>query len=402
MNTIKSDLEISSKLIEWKSSLKTMPLDVEARQWAKVRLFCVESKKSLAKHFDRWTNHLLPFALGNDETETSKLIAKHVVLLAEQQQLEQPSASQTNNTINTHQPNESLTIVHEPLDRYVSIESHDRDVHLGRFQQFLNDHAKKLPDKMNPLFIEIAKALVTAETHLWDKTAGPEIVKLSENFSSQCMALASNTQGTEQGVKEAALVSVTGKGEEMRSVLAIIRSGLQPACEGLAGKKKALAALKHIVEQHKWLETKEPVQLQVDRDTISKLLKGDHFKNKRLGEKKGKIMSQNPKHKKKNKAQQNKGINTTTQIAGLVKYSMARKLKMNNLVIAELHHRGLSHLDTTKDGGEVEANITTKVARLAEHEKERCKGQKGSDNKAKDAFHPLSCSVGMFYDLMEP
>ena len=110
-------------------------------------------------------------------------------------------------------------------------------------------------------------------------------------------------------------------------------------------------------------------------------------------------MSQNPKHKKKNMAQKKKGIDTTTQIAGLVKYSMARKLKMNNLVIGELHHRGLSHLDT-KDGAEVEANITTKVARLAVHEKERCKGHKASENKAKDAFQPLSCAVGMFYDLI--
>jgi len=252
---------------------------------------------------------------------------------------------------------------------------------------------------MDPLYLQIANALVTAETHLWDKNAGAEIVQLSEKFASQCMALASNTQGTEQGVKEAALVSVTGKGEEMRSVLAIIRSGLQPACEGLTGREKAFAALKHIMAQHEWLEEQEPQQLKDDRDKIKKLLKVDHFKNKRLGEKKGEIMSRNAKHKKKNKAQQKKGIDTTTQIAGLVKYSMARKLKMNDLVNGELQHRGISLLDK-KDGAEVEANITTKVARLSVNEKERCKGHKGSENNAKDAFQPLSCAVGMFYDLI--
>ena len=216
------------------------------------------------------------------------------------------------------------------------------------------------------------------------------------------MALGSNTQGTEQGVKEAALVSVTGKGEEMRSVMAICRSGLKDVCEGLSGKPKALAALKHIMVQHDWLEKRQSNEENIDRDKVKTALKTGHFKKVRLEAKKTKIQSQK-KHKKKNTAQKKNGVDSTLQVKGLVKYSMARQNKMVALVDAELDHRKISRLIVRKNGEgleeEQEVNISTKAARLKVHELARCKDSPNGQKDSKDAFRPLSCSAVAYYDM---
>jgi hypothetical protein len=337
-----------SKFVDWRRSLLNLEPEQKEEQWKKVRLFLEQAKKSLTKHFTRWTNELLPLALGGDK-ETSKVVAKRILVLMGSEQA-------------SHLPNLSLP------DDWVSLPSHDRDVNIVDFERFIVGSATCLPELMDTLLVTIANTIIN-DIDLWDKNAQPGVVHLRKQFCLKKMALGSNTHISERAVKEAKLVSATGKGEEMRSIMAICRSVVVPFCEGATGKAKATKILELVLAQHKRLSNTVIPDYKEQRMKIAGYLKGGHFKKRRLENKDAKICGQK-KNKKLNVNQNKVGVDTADRVAGTTPFGAIRENKFVAPINLELDFRMIlrTQPNPKKPAELVELGVMKKVTRLKEHE----------------------------------
>ena len=211
------------------------------------------------------------------------------------------------------------------------------------------------------------------------------------------MPLGSNTHISERTVKEAKLVSATGKGEEMRSIMAICRSVVVPFCEGAGGKAKATKILQLVLAQHKRLTNKTSPEYMDQRKKIAGFLKGGHFKKIRLEKKDAKIGDQR-KNKKLNVNQNKVGVDRADRVAGTIAFGAIRKKEYLAAINLELDFREIVRTkpNPKKPAELVEAGVTEKVARLKEHDASRLgidKAKQPKDFDALKAFAILSSAI---------
>ena len=164
---------------------------------------------------------------------------------------------------------------------------------LVEFDSFLTQRVRNIPEPLDPMFLQLAAEIKTGTNVFGEVPVSNSVAQLREKFCSSCLGLASNTQGTERGVKEAKLVSATGKREEMRSILVIIRSALQSVTDGTEGKQKAKKVIQYVLLQHQRQVDKQSEADLQSRSHVHLALQSDHFKNVRMAAKRQTIASQN-------------------------------------------------------------------------------------------------------------
>jgi hypothetical protein len=268
------------------------------------------------------------------------------------------------------------------------VQGHDRDMDLNSFRCFLVERGTRLPVDMDPDFMSIAKAIARG-TDIWNLESPVVVQKLRKKFQLKCLAIPSNTHLAERAVKEAKLVSSTGRHEENRSNMAICRSVLLDACDKLQGKEKAKKAIGIIVSQHVRLSQRDDEIETARRHQVLHELTGNHFKKERLRKTEEKIDAQS-KNKKKNVDQKKNGVDVADRIAGRVRFGAITKNIYAHAVDAELTQRGISKFlvqDPTKPNQlPREAGIKEKVKRLRINEAARLRKQM----KEISSFEPLS------------
>jgi hypothetical protein len=170
-------------------------------------------------------------------------------------------------------------------------ESKDDDTELiSNFPEF-QTIACNICSDLDPIHKQIA-SLIASGAKLWDENKKhPTLRLLKRKFCQISLAQASNTHPAERAVKEAKLVSQTGKREEMRSVVAICRSYLLPECDKLKGKEKAQRTLELVCAQHSRLTdhdgTNKAANTSPRRAHVLVALKGGgHFRKTRMKKKK--------------------------------------------------------------------------------------------------------------------
>jgi hypothetical protein len=252
---------------------------------------------------------------------------------------------------------------------------------------------------MDTLLVTIANTLIKG-IDLWDKNAAAGVIHLRKQFCLKKMALGSNTHISERAVKEAKLVSATGKGEEMRSIMAICRSVVLPFCEGASGKAKATKILELALAQHQRLTKLTSPEYLEQRKKITGFLKGGHFKKLRLGKKDAKIGGQT-KNKKLNVNQNKAGVDRADRVAGTIPFSSIRKKEYLAAINLELDFRQILRTkpNPKKPAEFVEAGVTEKVARLKEHEAIRLGIDKTKQPKEFEALKAFTLFSSAIFEI---
>jgi len=219
-------------------------------------------------------------------------------------------------------------------EEWVYLPSHERSLDLVEFERFIVGSALCLPELMDTMLVTVANTIIKG-LDIWDKQASPGVVHLRKQFCIKKLPLGSNTHISECAVKEVKLVSATGKGEEMRSVMAICRSVVLPFCEGASGKLKASKILELVLEQHQRLsKITTPAYLEQGAK-ITRFLKEGHFKTLRLQKKDAKIGGQK-KNKKLNVNQTKAGVDRADRVAGTIYFGSIRNNEFVEQINLEL------------------------------------------------------------------
>ena len=191
-----------------------------------VKKFIRSSLDSLNKHFKRWANSLLILGLAS-EAPTARTVATYMLsLLFENEEHEF-----------------DRNIFESPI--------HGRSIDLGGFADFLQEfgasaeEVRKQVTDLGRLLLDlddsnddsdarffskgvaVLRELAKPAADLWAENEEPSAIlkKFRDSVVYQVFAmLPSNTQFVERIIKEAALCSLTGRGEMLRSAYAIVRS----------------------------------------------------------------------------------------------------------------------------------------------------------------------------------
>lgn len=198
---------------------------------------------------------------------------------------------------------------------------------------------------------------------------------------SRYLPLPSHTQFVEAGVKEAKVVSTTGRSEEIQSCYAILRAALirseEVSLNDLSAPAKAemfwRATMDHREHQDSLIEEYDS---RDDYDgaitEIVKSLKTHHYKQVRENDLIERLNNVGNKTRKENVRQKTKGVSKTATMMGLIPYSQVT-LKNNGLsdLKLELIERGLDEAATLNKITELkEALKTHELQRVKEAEYE--------------------------------
>ena len=204
-----------------------------------------------------------------------------------------------------------------------------------------------------------------------------ELQELEVYVKHAYLCFPSHTQFVESGVKEAAIVSVTGRKERNRSLLAILRSytveqfnaeaktgikrkiGNEKSNKNASGSKRNVCILKGCCRQYN--VTKKIIdQGQTVALTTSSLAQVNHYQDCRRNKMVQKILT--AKDKPLNAAQKTTGIERTAYAKGLVPYS---KLLIVSIPLVRLE------LDDRNIAWNAEMNITALKKLLVADEKKQ-------------------------------
>ena len=217
LDALKNNFLEDSNFAEYVTS-KMLVLKEEEKEQLKMleRDFFVIALNALEKHFTQWrTIKKLPLALAG-EARTATIIARWMVDPA-------------------YAPGE---------DEYFHSEIHEYKVYPSRLLNFLTSELRR-EDFLQYLQVHGDAVRELAEgKKLWTDEGQSIAMKKFRYFVQHTyLPLPSHTQFVEAGVKEAKLVSATGREERQRSQLAIIRNHtvgtfLENAVETIGGTKK--------------------------------------------------------------------------------------------------------------------------------------------------------------------
>ena len=345
--------------------LKGLSQEKAELQKKKADMFIDEALRMLHKHFRRWaTAELLPAALLS----------------------EAPLAV----------PVARVMLGFHPIIPYSCFvpkffsSAHDRLFDISNFASFLLeksfDNAAYFPKD-----IEAAEALVFKSIDLRNSAAPGLPIK--DYVLQTYLPLASQTQFVEAGVKEAKLVSPTGRHEPLLSAYAIIRSHLilsGSAVSNLTAPKRVVQLLTsaedHIAKQNRTRATLGMEKYDTSFAEVRSSLNQNHFKGKRLNALNDRVQEKANNNRKENQLQKSHGVDTTAKAMNMMYYSAVTKIGgFEDALKAELKYRGIEY--------EIEATFKSKKDLLAKHEASRVINDKGSQqdiNTSKKAFKPLS------------
>jgi hypothetical protein len=273
---------------------------------------------SLDKHHLRWCNELLTAALGG-EAPLGKVVARV--------------------PLNHHLPDNPLE--QNQIDVCYFSKNHDRHIDLLDFASFVRTNYTQRETGMDATAKLLAQ-LVSTGVDIWKEEDAPKNdAALRDHFCSVCVPLASNSQFVEAGVKEAKIVSTTGRNEELRSVCAISRSflfeKLKPAKNAPDRVVQILGVVIHQNETHE-KEITQPARTE-RRKEVTCALAEDHLRKERLEKKQNKISTKGSDDKAHNVTQKLDGMEDTPFIDGKTQHG---KLKMGEHMadlVAELEFR---------------------------------------------------------------
>ena len=158
------------------------------------------------------------------------------------------------------------------------------------------------------------------------QTNDSAVAILRDHFCSSYLPLASNSQFVEAGVKEARIVSTTGRNEELRSVYAICRSclfgKLKPSMNTPARVHQILTAIIHQNLNHQNEVAK--LERTARRKVVTSALLENHFRKERLEKKHKNISKKGSEDKKDNVTQRLEGVEDTAFINGMTQYGKLR------------------------------------------------------------------------------
>jgi hypothetical protein len=206
--------------------------------------------ENLHEHFSRWVTSLLPAALLGD-SRAAEIVA-HFACGTEP------------DTFDTHES-----------------ECHDRIMDLLKFYEFLKKRGANPPTDKWPEFV-LGCAAAIANSNKLSETR-------NDLMEAAYLASPSSAHFVETGVKEARLVSMTGRNKELRSAYAIIRSndvfdkGEKIMSQPQKARYIISAAIKHVEQQRELMIKYGEQEHHKIRDQISDSLTNKHFKSERLG-----------------------------------------------------------------------------------------------------------------------
>lgn len=207
------------------------------------------------------------------------------------------------------------------------------------------------------------------------------------------LPLANHTQGVESAVKEAKLVSPTGRHEPLRSAYAIVRSHMILSSSGTLSTTKAATRSSLMLEASVEFEsTQMKHRSSLGYESYTAMLKEirrnvheDHYKVEWISQLKKNVNDHQEANKKLNAIQKgSSGVDRTVATLGLIAYSSINKNKGHDVPLKEellyrkVHFEGARFMELKK--------------RLMEHEVKRATTQESIDT-AKKAFTRLSNAI---------
>jgi hypothetical protein len=308
---------------DYDTNLNNFSNEKKARQKRKSEAFIEEAIVSLDKHYLRWGNELLTAALGG-EAPLGKVVAR--VLL---------------NHHLPENPNEEnqVAVGHYSKD-------HDRHIDLLDFASFVRLSYTRRETEMDPKTKSLAE-LVARGVDIWKEEDGvltqndATIVTLRDHFCSVYLPLASNSQFVEAGVKEAKIVSTTGRNEELRSVYAICRSFLFEKLKPTKNTPDRVVQILGVAIEQNAIHEEETTKAarKERRKEVTSALREDHFRNDRLEKKQAKISTKGREDKADNVTQKLDGIEDTPFIDGKTQYGKLRMDDHTEDLVVELTFR---------------------------------------------------------------
>jgi hypothetical protein len=169
------------------------------------------------------------------------------------------------------------------------------------------------------------------------------VAKLRDHFCNCYLPLASNSHFVEAGVKEARIVSTTGRNEELRSVYAICRSclfgKLKPSTNTPPRVHQILTVIIHQNSEHQNEVTK--LERIERRKQVTSALLENHFRKDRLEKKQKNISKKGSEDKADNVTQRLEGVEDTAFIDGKTQYGKLWMKEHTDDLNDELTFRGL-------------------------------------------------------------
>jgi hypothetical protein len=274
---MRKDLVELKTRINWNSfgdygkNLEKLSDEKKEKQKRKSETFIKEAMTSLDNHYLRWCNKLLPTALGGEAP-----LAKIVVRILLSHHL-------------PDNPNEQ-----NQIDAEYFSHDHNRHVDLLDFASFVRKNYTQ-ENKMEEATIKLLAQVVSEGVDIWKEEDDDEatstqanndsgVAKLRDYFCNCYLPLASNSQFVEAGVKEARIVSTTGRNEELRSVYAICWSclfgKLKPSTNTPAKVHQVLTVIIHQNLEHQ-NEVAKLERIERRKGVTSALLE-NHFRKDRM------------------------------------------------------------------------------------------------------------------------
>jgi hypothetical protein len=337
---------------DYAMNLQNLSVEKRQKQKRKSEAFLDEAITSLDNHYLRWCNELLSAALGG-EAPLAKVVAR--ILL--KHHLPATPSSQ--------------------IDAEFFSKDHNRHLDLLDFATFVRKNYTREVE-IDVTTKRLAQVIATGRFDIWTNDEQIltqndfEAAKLRDHFCNCYLPLASNSQFVEAGVKEAKIVSTTGRNEELRSVYAICRSFLfGKLIQTKNTPARVFQILTVVIDQNAIHENESTKPERTERRKIvTSALLENHFKKERLDKKQKKISNKGCEDKADNVTQKIEGVEDTAFIDGKTQFGKIRMNEHTNDLNAELSFRGLQDvlLVRWKD----------KIRALKNHEQQR---DPAGDNK---------------------
>ena len=321
------------------------------------------------KHFRQWLSQaLLPCAIATPEQEMSNFFAKY---FSGQENIDAVS--------------------------YFS-NVHQVEICTGELHQFLKTYGTYLIDNPSCLSVHMEAVMeIAVGKKLYEEPPTSKILEDLRDYALYTfLPFPCHTQFVESGVKEAAIVSETGREEQTRTNLAILRSrSIEPFLENARnamehavenedkkmvpkGWKRNRSILTGAKRQH--LEIKELIAAGGNVDlTAFSLSREEQYKLKRRKTTVEKVI--NSQHRQDNAAERTRGITITSLGKGLIKYTLPKSDNIE-LLRTELRLRSVIFAPET--------NISTLRNLILEDEGERYNHEHDTTRKS---FKPMDISI---------
>jgi hypothetical protein len=351
MLTLKTNVDdYDSFFEEFIDSLKIItdegPLQNDEAQRTKAHRFVDIAMESLEKHFLRWYSVKLLPAGVMAEKPLARIISRVILGVSKDYPPRPP------------QDADHEAIVDYDTETLYQSKVHKSNIRLPTFESFVlqwlnkakalavGDDGDVPADDFNDGIKSAAALMATGTVDFRDiKSENPNPLQVA--MWKTYLPLASQTQFVERGVKECAIVSATNRGEESRTVLAMIRSARVHAVgidrdTTMEEKIKALfGAAQLAVDRQEELRETMGDQYKQAIDFAKAELKSNHSKVERKEKLIVDALSKADKNKKTDNVRQRAtGLTMTVKTMGLLAYSKLKKDDHGGDLKTELQHRG--------------------------------------------------------------